>query len=46
LDITESEAKIESESVWGLLRGLESFSQSVYVAQNGKTVSKKNIFLS
>ena len=33
---------IVSNSIWGILRGLESFSQLIYTSQNGIAVSSKN----
>lgn len=29
---------VEAQSIWGILRGLESFSQLIYAAPDGKSV--------
>lgn len=42
LSITNATGKIQSESVWGILRGLESFSQLLTVSADGLSVC--NIF--
>ena len=41
IDATDrpNEGIIVSESIWGMLRGLESFSQLVYTSQNGVAVN-------
>jgi hexosaminidase len=37
-DLTETDARIEARTVWGILRGLESFSQLLYVSEDGKSL--------
>lgn len=39
LTISDSEATLQSFSIWGMLRGLESFSQLLYVAPDSRSVS-------
>lgn len=41
LKISESEGLLESNSIWGILRGIESFSQLLYLSPDGRAV---NIF--
>ena len=42
LTVSQSEATLQSFTIWGALRGLESFSQLLYVAPDARSV-KQNI---
>ncbi|XP_070497021.1 beta-hexosaminidase subunit beta-like [Chironomus tepperi] len=46
LNISENQAMLSAESIWGILRGLESFSQLLYLSPDGRTllVNQTTIF--
>lgn len=39
INIAEQQATLESNTIWGILRGLESFSQLFYASPDGRFVS-------
>ena len=38
IKISQGSGVVEAQSIWGILRGLESFSQLIYAAPDGRSV--------